>query len=132
VDIVCGYREPRPAESRGVAYWFYRWVLRVVFAVRVRDVNCGFRLFRRTAVRRIPIQSSGRFANAEILAKANFMNMLVSEVGVSCRPRAAGLTVRADEGHRTLLREAAHVFRRPQFCTPNATSDRPGSSSHTV
>lgn len=132
VDVVCGYRETRPAESRGVAYWFYRWVLRVVFAVRVRDVNCGFRLFRRTAVRRIPIQSNGRFANAEILAKANFMNMLVGEVGVSCRPRATGLAARPDEGHRNLLREAAHVFRRPQFCTPNATSDRSESSTQTA
>jgi glycosyltransferase involved in cell wall biosynthesis len=124
VDVVCGYREPRPIETRGVAYWFYRWVLRVVFAVRVRDVNCGFRLFRRNALRRIPIQSNGRFANAEVLAKATFMNLLVGEVGVSCRARVAGLNARPDEGHRNLLREAAHVFRRPQFCTPNATSDR--------
>lgn len=132
VDVVCGYRETRPADSRGVADWFYRWVLRVVFAVRVRDVNCGFRLFRRAALRRIPIQSNGRFANAEVLAKATFMNMLVGEVGVSCRPRSAGLIARPHEGHRDVLREAAHVFRRPQFCTPNTTSDRSESAIPTV
>ena len=132
VDVVCGYRETGTTESRGVAYWFYRWVLRVVFAVRVRDVNCGFRLFRRAALRRIPIQSNGRFANAEVLAKATFMNMLVGEVGVSCHPRPAGLTALAHEGYRNLLLDAAHVFRRPQFCTPNATPDRSESALPTA
>jgi glycosyltransferase involved in cell wall biosynthesis len=124
LDIVCGYRETPPNDSRGFGYWFYRWVLRVVFAVRVRDVNCGFRLFRRSALRRIPIQSTGRFANAEVLAKATFMNMLIGEAGVTYRPHAGSPTVCPDEGHRHLLREAAHVFRRPQFCTQNATADR--------
>jgi glycosyltransferase involved in cell wall biosynthesis len=124
VDVVCGYREPGPIDSRDNASWFYRWVLRVVFAVRVRDVNCGFRLFRRTALRRIPIQSNGRFANAEVLAKATFMNLLVGEVAVSSRPRTAGLIAPDDEGQMHLLRDAAYVFRKPQFCTPNATHDR--------
>ncbi len=130
LDVVCGFREARPSDSRRFPYWLYRSVLLVVFAVRVRDVNCGFRLYRRTALRRIPIQSNGRFANAEILAKGTFMNMLVGEVPVSCRPRPAGLTGRLHEGHRLLWREAAHVFRRPQFCSPNAKSDRPESPGH--
>jgi glycosyltransferase involved in cell wall biosynthesis len=124
VDIVCGHREMPPKDLRGFGYWFYRWVLRVVFAVRVRDVNCGFRLFRRSALRRIPIQSDGRFANAEVLAKATFMNLLIGEAVVSYRERTATTTVRPDEGHRDLLRDASHVFRRPQFCTPNATAAR--------
>ena len=129
-DIVCGYRETPPPEQRRLGNWFYRWVLRVVLAVHVRDVDCGFRLFRRAALRRIPIQSNGQFANAEILAKASFMNMLVTEVGVTCRPRSVGHVAQTREDRRHVLREAAHVFRRPQFHTPQSGSDRLDSAGH--
>jgi glycosyltransferase involved in cell wall biosynthesis len=123
VDVVCGYRERLPENAASFRYWFYRFVLRMVFAVGVRDVDCGFRLFRRTALRRIPIQSSGRFANAELLAKATFMNLLIGEVPVQTR---SGTTIRAEHdlgNDRSVLREAAHLFRHPQFRTSNTTSD---------
>src|SRR5262249_42578980 len=48
-----------------------RWLARWVFGVRVHDVECAFRLYRRQIFARIPIQSNGPFALVEILAKAN-------------------------------------------------------------
>jgi glycosyltransferase involved in cell wall biosynthesis len=116
VDIVCGVRE-RSLRSLGgrLGYWLYRRFVRAVFGGHVRDVDCGFRLYRRAALRRIPIQSTGRFANAEILAKATFISLLVGEAPVSFRARAAGCGVRPRESLGQVLREAGVVFRRPQW-----------------
>jgi glycosyltransferase involved in cell wall biosynthesis len=128
VDIVCGYRQQLPASVGRWRYWFYRKVLRMIFAVTVRDVDCVFRLYRRAALRRIPIQSSGRFANAEILAKATFMNMLIGEVPVAYRPGAVRVVVGSEgsKAHGSLFQEAARVFRHPQFRTSNTTPDTGG------
>ncbi len=127
VDVVCGYREAAAGNPRNhLASVLYRWLLRWVFAVQVRDVDCGFRLFRRAALRRIPIQSNGRFAVAEILAKATFMNMLVGEVPVNFRPRTTGGFPAEPRGQT--LRDAVVVFRRPQF-TPAESGTK--SSPHT-
>lgn len=130
VDVVCGYRPSATNETGRLGYWLYRKLLRFVFAVHARDVDCGFRLFRRVALRRIPIQSTGRFANAEILAKGTFMNMLVGEVAVSCRPRACMVSGRPGESSVHVLREAAHVFRRPRFCPSNLDTEQSESSVH--
>jgi glycosyltransferase involved in cell wall biosynthesis len=124
-DVVCGYRAARRGDWRSrLRDWFYRRLVSIVFAVRVRDVDCGFKLYRRAAVRRIPIQSAGRFANAEILAKANFMSMLIGEVPVSHQPRGCGVGQRPREPFTQRLREAARVFWHPQFATPSARSDQ--------
>jgi len=111
VDIVCGFRARNmPPMPNGM---WYRWLLRWVFAVRMRDVDCGFKLFRRAALRRIPIQAVGRFASAEILAKATFMNMLVGEVAVTSRDD--GRSRPPLEPMTRTFTEAFQVFRRPQF-----------------
>ncbi len=130
LDIVCGFRPSPSRETGRLRTWLYRKILRMVFAVQVRDVDCETRLYRRAALRRIPVQSSGLFANAEILAKATFMNMLIGEVSVGDKARrlAAGVVSRESSGH--LLREAAHVFRKPRFCTSSRESDQPEPSSN--
>jgi dolichol-phosphate mannosyltransferase len=120
VDVVCGYRERIPDSAGRWRYWMYRKALRLVFAVHVRDVDCGFRLYRRSALRRIPIQSNGRFASAEILAKATFMNLLIGEIPVSCQPSGQHISNRP---HCRVFREAANVFRHPQFRTSNSTAE---------
>jgi glycosyltransferase involved in cell wall biosynthesis len=127
-DIVCGSRER--VGTWGFGYAVYRWMLRWVFAVHVRDVDCGFRLGRRAALRRIPIQSDGRFAHAEILAKATFMNMLLTEVGIAWRCSTNAL-IRWRESARRTRREAANVFRRPQFIVrePSGEPSRPTSQN---
>jgi hypothetical protein len=129
VDIVCGYRQPPTGSPSRLRYWLYRKLLRFVFAVHVRDVDCGFRLYRRSAIRRIPIQSDGSFANAEILAKATFMNMLIGEVAVTSQSQGVSAVNRP---HVSLFREAATVFRHPQFRISNSTSDSAEPVTHTA
>ncbi len=124
-DIVCGRRVGRGGSLRQrVMGWLYRWCVRIVFAVAVHDVDCGARLYRRVALRRIPIQSAGRFAQTEILAKATFMGMLIDEVPVSDRCGA-----RPPGDAWGIWRDALRVFMRPQFVADAPPPKRSASAA---
>jgi hypothetical protein len=77
----------------------------VLFGLRLHDVACDFRLFRREIFRRIPIQSDGPFVHIEVLAKANFLTALMSEVPVMWRPVTPA----------PWWKEAWRVFAHPDF-----------------
>lgn len=82
--------EPAPAwpGCRAVAY---RYLVRLLFGLRLADPASEFKLYRRQMLERIPIQSHGDFVHVELLAKANFLDGVMSEVAVSyrCEPAAA-------------------------------------------
>ena len=79
--------EPLPGWL-GTRQHLYAKVMRVVFGLRLRDERCLFRLFRRALFERIPIQSHGEFVHDEVLAKANFLGALMSDVPIQYRPPA--------------------------------------------
>jgi hypothetical protein len=90
-----------------------RLLARVVFALRYQDVACPFRLVRRSAFERMPIQSDGEFAHVELLAKANFLGHLLGEdLPLAVRPRPWRY------GKGELWREVKAVLRRPDFGPP--------------
>jgi glycosyltransferase involved in cell wall biosynthesis len=69
----------------------YRLLIRIVFAVRSRDVNCCYVLCRREVFGRLPIQSDSCFAQTEVLAKVNFLGYLIGEeIPIAYRPRPGG------------------------------------------
>ncbi len=112
VDAVSGYRiwqSPRP--PRFWSRYAYRSLLRCLFGLRLIDVDCPFKLFRRSIFARIPIQSNGPFVHAEILAKANFLGCIMTEVPVRYLPDklsdAAAWRV-----------DASRVFFHPDFGPP--------------
>jgi glycosyltransferase involved in cell wall biosynthesis len=113
VDVVTGYRPLAVRPHRSRAERIHQWLVRLIFGLHLKDVDCPFKLFRRAVFDRIPIQSDGPFVHAEILAKANFLTCLIAEVEVTYQPSAA---VQAVPGSLRLLRkEAVRVFRRPDF-----------------
>jgi hypothetical protein len=117
VDLVSGYRVPesrrdRPAWNEHV----YRWLMRLVFGVRLKDVDCAFKLFRREIFPRIPIQTDGELVHAEVIAKANFLGCLMTEVPV--RYRAPAVAVSGRPILRARWREAVRLFRHPDFGPP--------------
>jgi glycosyltransferase involved in cell wall biosynthesis len=92
-----------------------RWLARWVFAVHLSDPGCLFLLARRSLFARLPIQSDGLFAHVEILAKANFLGCLLTEVPVHYQtpaPAEAGL---ASASARPYLAEAYRLFAHPDF-----------------
>lgn len=111
-DIVCGFRIYRfDPFSRLVLSWGYNLMVRILFRIRVRDVDCAFKLFRREVFERINIESKKFFVDTEILAKAAKLNMRINEIGVRHYPRTAGQsTVRPSHVFHTLV-EVAGMWR---------------------
>ena len=111
-DIVSGFRIYRfDPFSRLVLSWGYNLLVRVLFRIRVRDVDCAFKLFRREIFDRIHIESKRFFVDTEILAKASRLGLKMTEIGVRHYPRTAGeSTVRPSHVLHTLA-EIASMWR---------------------
>jgi glycosyltransferase involved in cell wall biosynthesis len=90
-DVVVGYRIRRADPAIRLAYArIYRFALRVWFGLRVRDVDCACKLFRREALEGIRLGSSGAFLSAELLIKLRASGRSVTETGIPHYPRIAG------------------------------------------
>lgn len=90
-DVVVGYRIRRADPPiRTVYARLYRLANRVWFGLRVRDVDCACKVFRREALEGIRVGSGGAFFSAELLIKLQVAGRLIVEVGVPHYPRTAG------------------------------------------
>ncbi len=114
VDLVSGYRV---CQNRRYQFswkeYAYRWLVRLFFGVRLIDVDCSFKLFRRAIFARIPIQSDGDFVHAEILAKANFLGCYMTEAPVRYQPAEAAKLSHPAASERSA--EAFRIFFHPDF-----------------
>jgi glycosyltransferase involved in cell wall biosynthesis len=117
VDVVSGYRAWRSFRP-GLLWrrYAYRGFLRGIFGLRLKDVDCPFKLFRRSIFGRIPIQSKGSFVHAEILAKANFLGCIMTEVPVHYEPDQRG--DRKGSSSEPWRADAWRVFQHPDFGPP--------------
>jgi glycosyltransferase involved in cell wall biosynthesis len=90
-DVVVGYRIRRADPLvRTVYARLYRLANRIFFGLRVRDVDCACKLFRRSALVGLAVESGGAFFSAELLIKLRAAGRTVAEVGVPHYPRTAG------------------------------------------
>ena len=91
VEIVAGYRAPRrdPWLRRVIAR-IWGELVRHVFDLPIRDIDCAFKIFRREVLDAIPIESIGAFVNTEILARAKAAGFRIEQIPVSHQPRRAG------------------------------------------
>jgi glycosyltransferase involved in cell wall biosynthesis len=90
-DIVCGYRHDRqdPLIRRMNALG-WNTVVRLLFGYLSRDIDCGFKLFRREVLDRVQIESNGAMIDTEFLAGAKARGLRIAEVPVTHLPRTAG------------------------------------------
>lgn len=114
VDLVTGYRvtgrgtHPLDWAERG--YWLLN---RIFFAVRLRDLPCLFGLASREIFARIPIQANSDFAIAEVIAKANFLGHVMTELPIHFEATAEPW---ADpQTHWDIFAEMRQVFTHPSF-----------------
>ncbi|HEY7590525.1 MAG TPA: glycosyltransferase family 2 protein [Candidatus Limnocylindrales bacterium] len=90
-DVVAGYRIKRADPLvRTVYARLYRLANRIFFGIRVRDIDCACKLFRREALDGIRVESGGAFFSAELLIRLREAGRKVAEVGVPHYPRTAG------------------------------------------
>lgn len=88
---VVGYRINR-AEGfrRDFQNKVYGLLLKLLFGLRVRDVNCSLKLFPREYLDRIEITSNSSFLDGEVLIKLGRLGVPVREVPVHHYPRMHG------------------------------------------
>lgn len=91
-DIVIGYRKKRIDHPfrhilmNLLKIWDY-----IFFRFRFKDIDCGFKLFRKEALSKItPLKSEGAMITTEILARAKKEKLKISEVEVHHYPRIYG------------------------------------------
>ena len=106
VDVVAGYRLNRQdAMVRRLNAYGWNLLVRVLFYVPVRDIDCAFKLFDRRVLEEVDIESVGAMVNTELMVKLGRRGASVVEVGVHHRPRRAG------EGRGASPRVIAMAFR---------------------
>jgi len=90
-DVVVGFRIQRadPLIRRLYAR-SYRLANRLLFDLRVTDVDCACKLFRRASLAGLRVESGGAFFSAELLIKLRAAGRSVVEVGVPHYARTVG------------------------------------------
>ena len=90
-DAVVGYRIKRADPLvRTVYAKLYRLANRIWFGLDVRDVDCACKLFTRSSLEGVNVESGGAFFSAELLIKLRARGRRIAEVGVPHYPRTAG------------------------------------------
>ncbi len=91
-DVVAAYRHDRTSEGwlRTVYTFAYNHLIRILFGLKVRDVNFAFKLFRRSVLGRFPLSSNGSFIDAEFLLRARKHGCPIIQIGLDYFPRTRG------------------------------------------
>jgi glycosyltransferase involved in cell wall biosynthesis len=90
-DIVCGYRADRQDNAlRKFNAWGWNTLVRLLFGRLCRDIDCGFKLFRREVLAHVTLISDGAMIDTEFLAGAKARGFRITEVPVTHLPRMAG------------------------------------------
>lgn len=90
-QVVLGFRAPRRDPfMRLVNAWGWNFLNRMLFGLKVRDIDCAFKLIRRSLVVALPMKARGAMFSAELLIRLSRMGVAFKEVPVTHLPRMAG------------------------------------------
>jgi len=109
-DIVSCYRlNRRDPFIRKVNAWAWTKLVCLLFGLKIRDVDCAFKLYKREIFDRIKLSSTGALIDAEILARAAGKGYRITQKGVHHYPRTAGAQTGAKL--RVILRAFKELFK---------------------
>ena len=90
-DIVCGYRANRRDNViRKLNAFGWKMIVRLLFGYLCRDIDCGFKVFRRKVLSQVNIVSDGAMVDTEFLAGARARGFNIAEEPLTHLPRMAG------------------------------------------
>jgi glycosyltransferase involved in cell wall biosynthesis len=113
-DLLAGYRFDRTSEGLHRALYTigYHVLIRLLFGLRIRDVNFAFKLFRRSLLQRIELKSEGSFIDAEMLLRARRAGAVMIQLGLDYFPRTRGPSKLSSLGViAAILREMTEQWR---------------------
>jgi len=90
-DIVTCYRKNRQDSLlRRFNGWAWGRLINFFFKLKLRDIDCAFKLYRRDIFDHIQMESNGALIDAEILARAHRAGYSMTQIPVTHYPRTAG------------------------------------------
>jgi len=109
-DIVSCYRLNRQDNVvRKINAWCWTKLVCLLFGMKIRDIDCAFKLYKRGIFDSIKLVSTGALIDAEILARAADKGYRVEQYGVHHYPRTAGAQTGAN--FHVILRAFKELFR---------------------
>jgi hypothetical protein len=104
-DFIVGFRKNRADPlRRRIASAVYNRVIRIIFGLKLKDVDCAFKLMRKSAVINTNTHSNSFFISVELMVKAFKKNYRITEIGVKHLPRKLGKST-------VTFRQIAHSVR---------------------
>lgn len=109
-DVVSGYRLDRcDPWVRKLNAWCWTKLVNLLLGMRLRDIDCAYKIFPRRLFEQIELWSMGALIDAEVLAKAARLGYRIGQVGVHHYPRTVGQQTGANL--RVILRAFQELFR---------------------
>jgi glycosyltransferase involved in cell wall biosynthesis len=130
-DALLGYRRDRQDPPlRLFTSRVFNGLTSRSFGMRIRDLNCSFKLFRREVLARLPLESRDFFIDAELVARLHRGGFRYRELPVTHYPRTVGRsTVRPGDVPRTLrslFRMWRRIRRAPALSAPPSAAPSTG------
>ena len=109
-DIVSCYRINRQDNlMRKLNAWCWTKLVCRLFGMKIRDIDCAFKLYKREIFDNIKMVSTGALIDTEVLARAVRKGYTVTQKGVHHYPRTAGAQTGANL--KVIFRAFRELFR---------------------
>ncbi len=109
-DFAVGYRIKRADPFvRKLNAFCWGTLVRMLFGLKVRDIDCAFKLLPKSLIDSIELKSTGALISTELLARAKYRGLRIAEVGVNHYPRVAGQQTGANI--KVILRAFRELFK---------------------
>jgi len=90
-DFVAGFRKKRRDPWFRLFYaWLFSVASRILFGIKVKDIDCAFKLFKSNVIKGMPLSSDGALINLEIFSHAKKSGYKFLQLPVSHLPREKG------------------------------------------
>lgn len=89
--VVSPYRVNRKDTTlRKLNGWLWGRLMRVMFGLRIKDIDCAFKLYPKALIDQIELKSDGALIDTEMLARAERQGYDIVQTGVTHYPRKSG------------------------------------------
>lgn len=93
-DIVAGFRlHHSDPVNRIFISWVYNQMIRWILGLKIKDVDCSFKLYRKKIFENIQLRCDTGLIDAEVLIKAKKAGFTIFQVGVNHYHRTAGQSI---------------------------------------
>jgi glycosyltransferase involved in cell wall biosynthesis len=90
-DVVVGRRRRRADHLvRRLNGKAWSALVRLLFSIRIHDIDCGFKLFKRATLDGIELRAQGAMISTELMARVAGRGAKIAEVDVGHLPRVSG------------------------------------------